>query len=304
VSSARAEYASSAVFRRFAVSSLVQNTDLPINEPQLEFESSAVDGSIVIRTLYRSAQDTSFVLIGGDRVSFAKDDTIQLYISRKYTADGLKGMLTNHGSRILESVPYATAQRGATLFGTTLSLCQFDQQLLDQRPARSEEVTADVESHTARAHRRPMVFVSYAHKDARWLTELKRFLEPDLSRGVIELWDDTMIEPGREWRGAIEEALATCTVAVLLVTQMYVASDYISKRELPGLLKAAEERGVPIIWIPVETSRWPETDLEKLQAARSPQRTLDSVSTAERKAAWVALADRIKKAALARRDWR
>lgn len=37
------------------------------------------------------------------------------------------------------------------------------------------------------------VFISYSHKDARWLRRLRVHLKPVERAGHIELWDDTKI---------------------------------------------------------------------------------------------------------------
>ena len=43
------------------------------------------------------------------------------------------------------------------------------------------------------------LFISYSHKDARWLARLRVHLKPAEERGNIDLWDDTKICPGHDW---------------------------------------------------------------------------------------------------------
>jgi hypothetical protein len=43
---------------------------------------------------------------------------------------------------------------------------------------------------------RDRVFISYSHKDARWLQRIQVHFSPLERQGKIQRWDDTMITPG------------------------------------------------------------------------------------------------------------
>jgi len=142
---------------------------------------------------------------------------------------------------------------------------------------------------------RSQVFISYSHKDKRWLDLLHTNLKP-LTRGRrIELWDDTRIKAGAPWREEIAKALATAKAAVLLVSPDFLASDFISAREIPRLLKAAKDEGLKILWLAVRSSAYQNTEIERYQSLNDPLRPLALFSSATRDTALVEISRRIAK---------
>ena len=146
------------------------------------------------------------------------------------------------------------------------------------------------------------IFVSYSHKDKKWLDLLQTHLKPLIRSkdGAISLWDDTSIQPGAKWRDAISQALAEAQVAVLLVSPEFLASDFIATTELPQLLQSAEKQGLTIIWVPVRPSAYRLSPIGEYQAAYSPATPLSGLSPKKRDAAMVEIAEKIGAAASAR----
>jgi hypothetical protein len=64
---------------------------------------------------------------------------------------------------------------------------------------------------------------------------------------------------------------------VLLVTQDFLTSKFISDNELPLLLAGANERGVEIFWIAVSSSTYEDTELSKYQSVNDPENPLDTL---------------------------
>src|SRR5215831_7001622 len=125
------------------------------------------------------------------------------------------------------------------------------------------------------------VFISYSHKDAKWLEKLKQFLGPLEEQELIRVWDDTEIRPGSDWLDEIRKALESARVAVFLVTQNFLASPFIRDKELPALVEAAANRGCLIFWIAVSSSTVEDSLLAKFQGAISPGLPLDLMSEPE-----------------------
>ena len=111
---------------------------------------------------------------------------------------------------------------------------------------------------------RDRIFISYHHKDAKWHQELMKVLSS--VQASVDIWDDTMIQPGARWTEEIEKALASAKAAVLLVSPDFLMSDFIEKNELPPLLEAARKGGCWIFWIEVKESLVLETPIGQYQA--------------------------------------
>lgn len=128
---------------------------------------------------------------------------------------------------------------------------------------------------------RKKVFVSYSHEDLEWLEKLKKWLKPLEQSGLLDFWDDSRIKPGEDWRQEIKDAMTSAKMAVLLVSQNFLTSDFIPSEELTPILDQAENEGVSILWIALSESTYEETPIERFQAVNDPGKPLDSLSPAE-----------------------
>jgi hypothetical protein len=139
---------------------------------------------------------------------------------------------------------------------------------------------------------RVRVFVSYSHKDRRWLDRLKVHLRPLERDHNFEYWDDTKLTAGSKWQEKIKEAVDNATVAILIVSADFLASEFIHTDELPPLLKAAQEEGTIILSIiaaPCLFLKNPE--LAQFQAVNQPSKPLVLVSEGEQEAIFLQVAE-------------
>jgi TIR domain len=144
---------------------------------------------------------------------------------------------------------------------------------------------------------RHRVFISYSHKDSKWLERLQIAVTPLVIKHSLLFWDDTRIDPGGHWRAEIQRALETASIAVLLVTQNFLASDFIAKSELPPLLAAAQKNGLKVLWVAVGASMYQESPIAEYQAVNDPKRPLNMLGPAARDRELVRIAEVIRRAA-------
>lgn len=128
------------------------------------------------------------------------------------------------------------------------------------------------------------VFISYSRKDAKWLKELKIFLSPLEREADLQVWSDADIKPSSDWRADIQKAINQADAAILLISQYFLASDYIANDELPQLLSAASERGLRIFPLIVSSYYLQESPLLRFQAVNDPSAPLDTLSKAKQHA--------------------
>lgn len=153
----------------------------------------------------------------------------------------------------------------------------------------------------------PRVFVSYSHKDKDALEQLRSFLHTLEREGLLAVWMDTGLQEGADWKREIDQALAEATVAVLLISQSFLASDFIVNEELPRILER-EAKGLltvlPVFLKPsqVKTLGFPDPRdggrtkvyLTKFQGSGSPDKPLAKLTPVQRDEIYVALSGRLQ----------
>lgn len=122
------------------------------------------------------------------------------------------------------------------------------------------------------------VFISYSHKDKKWLTKLKSQLNHLERKYEFAIWDDSKIDAGSKWRAEIQTALDTTRVAILLISADFLASDFIQNEELPPLLKAAKKDGAVILMVIVSPCMINDLEsLSKYQYVNLPNAPLNGM---------------------------
>ena len=139
------------------------------------------------------------------------------------------------------------------------------------------------------------VFISYCHADRGFLDRLLVHLKPLERDGKLDVWADTRLRAGDKWKNEIERALSRATVAILIISADFKASDFIANNELPPLLRSAEEKGTRIFPLIVRASRFArDGNLNHFQAVNDPKTPLGGLPAAEQEAVYDALAEQVE----------
>ncbi|MFI0401977.1 MAG: SUMF1/EgtB/PvdO family nonheme iron enzyme [Cyanobium sp.] len=165
-------------------------------------------------------------------------------------------------------------------------------------PATMPPANQPAPSVPQQAPKRRHVFISYTRVDREWVDRLQQMMKPLLRAGgqQMALWDDSQIEPGAKWRAAIETALAEAKVALLLVSDAFLASEFVMNEEVPKLLAAAEAEGVRVLWVSLSPCLVEHTVIGEYQAVLPLDHYLDELPKPQQQRALKTIAERIREA--------
>lgn len=105
------------------------------------------------------------------------------------------------------------------------------------------------------------VFVSYAREDRKWLDpnysySLIPFLTESLRRNRVAFWFDKELQPGDEFKRHIEAQIDQSQIALLIVSQNFLNSEFIENREMPRIAERARQGKMVVIPVLVEPCDW------------------------------------------------
>ena len=143
------------------------------------------------------------------------------------------------------------------------------------------------------------VFISYSHADKQWLEKVLKSLKP-LQRYYknLEAWSDQQIMASDVWKDEINKALKKATIAILLVSPDFLASDFIANEELQPLLDKAQEDGtkiMPIVIRPCASFLLEERGILKYQAVNDPKNPLSGMNEVDQDWTFANMVETIKK---------
>jgi hypothetical protein len=142
---------------------------------------------------------------------------------------------------------------------------------------------------------RDKVFISYSHKDKKWLDLLLTHLKPLINDG-LSVWSDRNILPGQQWPSEIENSLRSANVAVLLVSADFLASDFIQDKEVPRFLGPAKLGQITILPVLISSCLWEQNEIVGYQSPIDVKKPLKDLKGNKRDEALVAIAKAIKDA--------
>lgn len=140
------------------------------------------------------------------------------------------------------------------------------------------------------------IFISYSHQDKQWLTRLQTHLKVLQNLyGQVNYWDDTQIGTGDAWLGEIEKNLNSASIAILLISTDFLASDFVMRKEIPQLLERAKIRGVRIMPLILSPCLFTDSVISQYQAVNAPEEALEELSKPQQEKVYIKLMQDVKK---------
>lgn len=173
--------------------------------------------------------------------------------------------------------------------------CLADLIVLSRKKEKSDKIVTNTKEKLKSTKNK--IFISYSHNDENWLTKVMtnlKVLHFDQNES-FDVWNDKRIKSGANWKEEIEAALDEASIAILLVSTDFLASDFIQSNELPALLKSAERKGTKIIPLIVGHCRFTKNkNISQFQAVNDPSKPLSECSKADIERTLVKLADDVE----------
>jgi internalin A len=140
------------------------------------------------------------------------------------------------------------------------------------------------------------LFCSYSHKDETLRAELDTHLKLLQRLGVLKVWHDRRIDPGRDWSAAIDRHAEEADVVLLLVSADFLASDYCYEVEMKQALARHNRGELKVVPVIVRDVNWASAPFAKLQVL--PRNGVPVASFPDRDAAWREVSDAVERMAL------
>jgi hypothetical protein len=130
---------------------------------------------------------------------------------------------------------------------------------------------------------RRKVFISYSHKDARWLDSVREQLAVLEREGLIDVFEDTRIGAGEEWYPRLNDEMLEARLSLLLISPAFLTSTFIREEEVPRLFGQHEVDGMAIYPLLIRDCPWQEVSwLTRWQMRPTDARPVASLRGAAR----------------------
>lgn len=114
------------------------------------------------------------------------------------------------------------------------------------------------------------IFISYSRRanGPKWKAAMQRALQVFERQHVLDIWEDGKIRVSSFWDDDIEQAMNSSQLAVILLTDEALKSEYILSKELPCLRERQQRDKLPVFPVICEPCDWKAHDW--LRATQSP----------------------------------
>ena len=138
------------------------------------------------------------------------------------------------------------------------------------------------------------IFIGYSNQDKKWRERLQKRIEMLELEGHFSNFDDNPINLVADQLPTIERRLHEADVAIILISDSFLASNFIRTKEIPALLRSREQQGMRLITLILEPCAWRETlELDFIRGSGKDDVPLSSLSQAKQEKALAKLAGEI-----------
>ena len=136
------------------------------------------------------------------------------------------------------------------------------------------------------------VFISYSKDDKSYLESFRKYLKPLERKGSIQIWDDTKLKAGEDWKSAIENQLNTADIIIFLVSSDLINTDYVWDVEMKTAFARHERNEVHVVPVILRDCGWLDTDFTRFNALPDKGRPVSTFKTQDD--AWLLVYEKLK----------
>jgi hypothetical protein len=141
---------------------------------------------------------------------------------------------------------------------------------------------------------RQKIFVAYCFADKKWLDRVQPAIAPLAAATNLVVWDERKLQGSRTWPAELANHLASSRLAILLVSDLFMESDFVRRAKLPALIKEGRAGGLRDCWILASHCHYAAAALDESLAANDLNRPIDSLSVMERDGTIAAISARLR----------
>ena len=127
------------------------------------------------------------------------------------------------------------------------------------------------------------VFIAYCFPEKKWFDRIHAAIKPVVGNEGMVVWDERRLRSGT-WKTELADVLASRKVAMLIVSDIFLESDFVLRAKLPALLESEREQGLKICWVLASHCLFELAGLNELDAANSINAALDGLGLEKRDA--------------------
>ena len=113
--------------------------------------------------------------------------------------------------------------------------------------------------------RKVKIFCCYTREDINYLEELIKHMGPMKRGGLIDIWNDDSIGPGKEWEKEIRKHLNEAQIILLLISPDFIHSDYCFSTEVKLAVERHEREEATVIPIVLREANWKDIQVGKIK---------------------------------------
>ena len=140
---------------------------------------------------------------------------------------------------------------------------------------------------------RSKIFIAYCFPEKKWLDRVQAALDPAIGNGRCVVWDERKLKSGIAWKSELPEVLATTKVAMMIVSDLFLESDFVTRAKLPALLERERADGLEICWVLASHCLFELAGLKEADLGNRVGAALDGLGSAQRDAEAAVIARKV-----------